>query len=636
MSENGTGEAAAREARPPGDAGAVQTASWAMGVVWGLAPRLLAGFAAVAVLQGVIPACLALVLRGLVNAAVQVTTNGGSDVTPLLPWLAMGLGLTVAIALILLSDEYIRKRLGDELHLGITTRLLMHASTLDLSFFENPRDRDLLERTQSEVPFRMAWLVSEFKELATSVVRGVSLAAILVAIEPLVLLVVPPFAIPFLFFQWRLARQRHAEETSRTEERRWTEYYVGQLTGAYSMAEVRLLDLGSLLLGNFRSLMAGFRDRDRRLHLKNFRGSAVTVSLTVTALFLLFVRVAFRTVQGSVTLGDLAIFGGASSHLRQAVDDAIRAGAVILEQTLFIADLREFLGTRSRLARPAAATARSPSRPRASAGRSRPRGEIRVEDVTFAYPGSTEPVLRDISLHVRPGEQVAIVGQNGAGKSTLVKLVLRLYDPDRGRILFDGVDLREIPPEEHYRRVGFVLQAFGEYEATAARNIAYGDKERLLHDGDVDLRGVERVARTAKIDPLIRSLPRGYDTFLGRMFGHHTLSGGEWQRLALSRALARDADLLVLDEPTSNLDTGAESELLGVLEEHTRGRTTLVISHRFTSLSATDRIVVLAGGRIAEQGRHEELMERSGTYASLYRFHERLRRTAPEPSRGAV
>ncbi|MDX1579803.1 MAG: ABC transporter ATP-binding protein, partial [Gemmatimonadota bacterium] len=544
---------------------------WALGAVWGLAPRLLAGFAAVAVLRGVLPACLALVLRGLVNAAVQVTGSQGSDVTPLLPWLAMGLGLSLANAVILLSSDYLRKRLKDELQLGVTTRILEHASTLDLSFFENPRDQDLLERTRNEVPYRMAWLISEIEELATSVVRGVSLAAILVAIEPLVLVVVPPFVIPFLFFQWRLARQRHAEEKGRTKERRWTDYYMEQLTGVYSMAEVRLLNLGPVLLESFRSLMAGFRDRDRRLHLKNFQGSALTAGLTVAALYLVFVRVAFRAVEGAVTLGDLAIFGGASSHLRQAFDRAIRAVAVVFEQTLFIADLRTFLDLRPRLSQPDAGVARPASGARTPAIRPGPRGEIRVENVTFAYPGSTDPVLRDLSLHVRPGERVAIVGQNGAGKSTLVKLVLRLYDPDRGRILFDGVDLREIPPAEHHRRVAFVLQAFGEYETTAARNIAYGDRDRLLPDGEVDLRAVERVASAARIEPLIRSLPGGYDTLLGRMFGHHTLSGGQWQRFALGRALARDADLLVLDEPTSNLDAGAESKLMRVLEEHARG-----------------------------------------------------------------
>jgi ATP-binding cassette subfamily B protein len=229
--------------------------------------------------------------------------------------------------------------------------------------------------------------------------------------------------------------------------------------------------------------------------------------------------------------------------------------------------------------------------------------------------------LRGVSLHVRPGELVALVGENGAGKSTLAKLVARLYDPDRGRVLIDGVDARTLVLSEFHRLVAFVTQQPARYEASAGDNIAYGDWRRLL--GDASL--VEKAARGAGVHDLLTSLPVGYDTTIGRMFGEYDLSGGQWQRLAIARALARDAMILVLDEPTSGLDVRAETDLFARLRDLAHGRTTLLISHRLTGAVAADRVVCLAEGRILDEGPHHELLRRSRHYAELYDLHQRLR-----------
>ena len=244
---------------------------------------------------------------------------------------------------------------------------------------------------------------------------------------------------------------------------------------------------------------------------------------------------------------------------------------------------------------------------------------IEVRNVTFTYPGAADPVIRDVSLQIRAGEALAIVGENGAGKTTLVKLLARLYEPDDGQILFDGIDIREMTPEAHRRRLSFVVQTFGRYEAKISDNIAYGDWRRMMNNRE----RVGQIARLANVHDLIEAMPQGYDTLLGRKFGEYDLSGGQWQKIAVARALAREGWLFILDEPTSNLDARAEYELFSHFRELAETRTTLLISHRFSTVSMADRILVMDEGRIVERGTHQELLDLGGHYASLYALHLR-------------
>jgi ATP-binding cassette subfamily B protein len=353
--------------------------------------------------------------------------------------------------------------------------------------------------------------------------------------------------------------------------------------------------------------MIEIRDQNRGKYLSGFLGASAIAVATSIAFYALFARVLRGFLAGALTIGDVAVFGTVGLRLRGALETAVLSVSGALGQTLYIANLREFLSL--------------PSRPSGPPGRTpaTTRGEIEYRGVSFTYSGADAPALVDVSLRIRAGETVALVGRNGAGKTTLVKLLGRFYEPGAGSVAFDGTDVRELAGEYLRRRIAFVFQDPVPYEATAADNIAYGDWRRLLADRE----RVEQVARQAGVDRLIAALPRGYDTRLGRLFSEHDLSIGEWQQLAIARALAREASVLILDEPTASLDAVAEYELFKRFRELARGRTTILISHRFSTVRMADRIIVLARGRVVETGSHEELLAGGGYYAELYAAHAR-------------
>jgi ATP-binding cassette subfamily B protein len=583
------------------------TARWALGYVWRTSRSLTAALVVFDTITSVVPAGLLLVSRALVNNIVAAIKGPGLNAEKILTLLFLGGGLTILQAVASFAQDYALSRLSDELNLQVTIDIVEHSTKLAVPQFEDPGLQDVMERAQQNPAAHLSTFLTQTLGALTTILQMVSIVAILLAIEPLVGLILLPAAPPYLIYQWRLATGHYTKERDRATKRRWSRYFVSRVTSQELVPEVKILDLGPVLIGRFKELMQEFRDHDQKYYLGGFVGSAIFAVVTTALLYALFGRIAFAAAAGAYTVGDVAVFGGAMIRLRSVLESVITSVTRSFEHVLYITNLREFLDLE----------------PEVRAGQDslrRPvRGEIEVSDLWFTYPGSSRAVLKGLTFSIRPGETVAIVGPNGAGKTTLVKLIAHLYEPDSGSIRFDGADVRSLSNEELYSQIGFVFQQFGRYEATAAENIAYGDWRRLLQNREK----IEEIARRADVHQLVSELPQGYDTMLGRMFGEHTLSGGQWQLIALARAFARDASLLILDEPTSNLDARSEYQVFSRFRELAQGRTTILISHRFSTVSMADRIIVLEQGEIVEGGTHTELLERGGTYAALYHLHLR-------------
>jgi len=582
-----------------------ESARWAFKTAWSSHPLLIFSLAAVILSEGLFPAGMALVMRGLINSVVEATGRRSHELTPLLPWLILGLGLTILMAVSRLLSQFLAGRLADEVDISITSKVLTHAAQLDVAFYEDHRNQDIIHRARQDSAHHFSRFIVTALNLLSSLIQIVVLLAILVVVEPLILVVLLPLAIPHLLFQWHSSMQYYRTEYKSATKRRWSGYFVSLLTDRESVPEVKLLGLAPLIIDRLRSIMAQFRDQNRERYLVRLTGSSISAVITTLAVYGLFAHVVYKVLKAGLTVGDVAVFAAAALRLRGALESSVSSSASTFEQTLYISNLRQFLNIK----------------PRAQDGTGRTvspvRGEIEFRNVSFTYPGAAAPTLSNITFAIEPGETVALVGKNGTGKTTLVKLLARFYDPVGGDILFDGVDTREWSLKDLHERIAFVFQNFNRYEATARDNVAYGNWQRLLHDRSE----TERLANDAGAGKLIESLPQGYDTFLGKRFGKHDLSGGQWQQLAVARALARDAKLVILDEPTSNLDAEAEYDLFKRFCRLAHGRTTVLISHRFSTVSMADRILVLDAGRIVEAGTHTDLIAKKGHYATLYEFH---------------
>ena len=581
---------------------------WAFGVCRTTSPGVYAAFWLTAVVGTVFPAGAALAVRGLVNAVNQGLSHPEA-VHPrtVTVWLILGFAMTVGTVGTGSTARYLSRRLEIDLHYRLHLDILRHNDTMPFARFEDPKFHDALRRAQESPEGHVSRCLTYTLDLLTRGVQIFSLTAILFAIEPTLLLLLVPVGIPYLAFQWRLARRQFDELDVRVEKERWIGYHTGVLRGEQYAAEIKLLGLAPLFIERCRVGMAEFRALRAKYQRFDFLGNLVFALFSVVAIYLAMSRAAFAIVDGRLTIGDLAIYGSAAAQLRALVEGGIALIASLRWEILHVGNVRAYLAL--------------PAEAPASGGRLRTpiSGAVAFRDVTFTYPGAATPTLANVSFSIAPGETVALVGNNGAGKTTIAKLIANLHAPTDGAVLFDGVDARELDIDHLRRQVTCLFQHFGRYAASAADNIAFGDWTRLLGDDG----GIEKVARAAGVHDLISAMPNGYGTMLGRAFGHYEPSGGEWQQLAIGRAIARDARILILDEPTASLDIDTEYRLFQRYRALAEGRTILLISHRFSTVRMADRILVLDAGQVVESGSHDELMRVNGRYAALYDLHRR-------------
>jgi ATP-binding cassette subfamily B protein len=493
--------------------------------------------------------------------------------------------------------------LGDLFGNRMSVRLMEHAATLDLEHFEDPAFYDHLERARRQTVGRLA-LLSMLLGAAQSLLTLATLLGALVALSPWLLLLLTVAVLPSFVGETHFAGRSYSLLFRWTPERRELDYLRWVASSDTTAKEVKLFGLSD----HFRHRYADLADRyylaNRSLAVRRAGVGAALGAVSTLTFYGAFAFLAWRTLAGVLTLGDLTFAANSFRRSRDLLGGLLMSSASIYEQSLFLRDLFTFLDMRPRIA--SSPGARPVPRPI--------RAGFRFENVGFRYPGSQRWALRHATFTLAAGERLALVGENGAGKTTLVKLLARLYDPDEGRITLDGIDLRDYDLASLRQEIGVIFQDFVRYDMIARENIAVGDIVALEDQGRI-----AHAAAKSLADSVIDRLEHRYDHMLGRRFdGGANLSGGEWQKIALARAYMRDAQVLILDEPTASLDARAEFEVFQRFSELTRGRTAILISHRFSTVRMADRILVLEDGQVVEEGSHADLVAHGGKYAELF------------------
>ena len=483
-------------------------------------------------------------------------------------------------------------------------RLLEQASKVDLGHFDNSDWHDRLARAKRDVSWRPGDLTWSVLGLSGNIVTIVLMAGLLASLHWVLVVLALAAAILSLVLERRVTAKLYEFFYKETPEEREREYLGDLLVQPRNTKEIRAYVLADYLLGRHRDRSEElFRQREA-MYRSGTRISMLTGFVTGTALALAYLFVAIEGVSGSIDPGGVVLVIGAFTTVSGTLGNISSTFVAVDQHTTFLEDYFSFLGVGRLIPVPA-----SP--------REVPRSfEVGIEfdDVSFTYPGGTEAAVSNLNLHIRGGELIALVGENGAGKSTLIKLLLRFYDPSHGAIRVGGADLRELDPEAWRSRIGVLFQDFASYELSVRENVQMGRPGAIADDSKV-LAALE----DARSDWLLKKMPKGLDAKVGRLFeGGHDLSGGEWQRLALARIMYRDADIWILDEPTSSLDPEAEAAIFAELKEILRGRIGIVISHRFSTVRIADRIAVIADGHVSEIGTHEQLLKAGGRYARLF------------------
>ncbi|MEO8662006.1 MAG: ABC transporter ATP-binding protein [Bryobacteraceae bacterium] len=570
-----------------------------LSMVWSTGPWLATTSLLLRLLAAFVPVSALWVGKLIIDTVIH-----NHSATPYL-WQLVAVEFSLAVAGDLLGRgvSLFDSLLGDRFANHVSLRLMEHAGQLDLVSFEDPVFYDKLERARRQTTDRLGMLAA-LASMAQNLISLGFFSAGMIWYSPWFLVVLVGALVPVFVGESHFALLGYSMLYRWTPERRQLDYLRFLGASVQSAKEVKIFGLSPYLTDRARVLFDKFYTENRALVLKRAGLGSLLNLLPTTAYYGAYALIIYRTVTGSLTVGDLTFLAGAFNRSRGLLQSLFSGFTNVSEQALYVRDLFDFFDTRPQIV----------SKPNAIAAPRPIHSGFEFENVSFAYPGSDHLVLRDVSFRLDRGQKIALIGENGAGKTTLVKLLARLYDPTAGRIFLDGIDLRDYDVDDLRREIGVIFQDYMRYDMSARDNIGLGRVQDLG-----DQTRVEQAAHKSLAAELIATLENGYNQMLGRRFeGGVDLSAGQWQKIALGRAYMRDAQVLILDEPTASLDARAEYEVFQRFADLTRDRTAVLISHRFSTVRMADRILVLNNGIIQEQGTHEQLLALSGRYAELF------------------
>lgn len=582
-------------------------------LVWRTKPSYAVAMALLRVARSFVPVCVLWVGKLIIDAVISAHA-GASSLNNLWKLVALEIVIVLAGEALARASALVECLLGDLFSNQTSVKLMEHAARLDLYHFESPAFYDQLERARRQTTGRIA-LLSQLLSMAQDALTLISLSAALLAYSPWLLLLLVVAVTPSFLGETHFASLEYSLFYRWTPKRRQLDYIRYMGASDETAKEVQMFGLAGWLVDRFRNLSQQFYEENKKLSLRRSFVSFVLSVLGTLGYYAAYVMILIRAVEGSITIGSLTFLAGSFARSRDLIQRLLLGASDIYQQCLYLKDLFDFFEMKPTIQ---------------SGEGARPVGVIRqgfvFEDVGFRYPGSDRWAVRHIQFQIRPGERVAFVGENGAGKTTLTKLLARLYDPTEGRILLDGVDLREYDLASVRRAIGVIFQDFVEYDLRFDENIGVGEIDLVRNYFDQsDGAGTETpgpilvASEKSLASSLLARFPQGYKQMLGRRFDNGLdLSGGEWQKVALGRAYMRNAQLLILDEPTAALDARAEYEVFNRFSDLIAGRMAVIISHRFSTVRMADRILVLNQGTIIEDGSHAELLARKGLYAELF------------------